>query len=132
MVFKTINANKLTFRVKVIPRIKKVGINYGQKKNNLKDLDCPWPIAEIAHQKNENIDSIGYPCILKDGNILIKVQIIRVVDVVKSMSSHCPFRPTLGIEKALEEISKNKGILYDPKIVEICISLFQGKGFNFK
>ncbi len=53
-------------------------------------------------------------------------------DVVEAMSSHRPYRPALGIDKALEEISKNKGTLYDPEVVDVCIKLFKEKGFKFE
>ena len=46
------------------------------------------------------------------------------------MSFHRPYRPALGIDKALEEISKNKGILYDPKVVDACLKLFKRKEFK--
>jgi len=54
-----------------------------------------------------------------------------VADVVEAMSSHRPYRPAYGIDKALEEISKNKGILYDPEVVNACLRLFNQKGFKF-
>ena len=47
------------------------------------------------------------------------------------MSSRRPYRPALGIDKALEEISQKKGILYDPKVVDACIRLIREKGFKF-
>jgi len=59
-------------------------------------------------------------------------RILSVSDVVEAMASHRPYRPGLGIDKALEEISKNKGILYDPQIVDTCVMLFTEKGFQFE
>ncbi|NTW06437.1 MAG: hypothetical protein HGA29_01190, partial [Syntrophaceae bacterium] len=52
-------------------------------------------------------------------------------DVVESMGSHRPYRPTLGIERALEEICQNRGILYDPNVVDACLALFRDKNFRF-
>jgi len=54
-----------------------------------------------------------------------------VADVIEAMSSHRPYRPALGIDAALEEISKNKGILYDPEVVDVCLKLFKEKEFEF-
>ncbi|MDD5497251.1 MAG: hypothetical protein PHP36_02345, partial [Atribacterota bacterium] len=69
---------------------------------------------------------------LKDKDILLEAKIIGVADVVEAMSSHRPYRPALPIEEALAEISKNKGILYEAKVVEACIRLFKEKGFSFE
>ena len=73
----------------------------------------------------------GYPNHLKGDKILLEAKIIGVADVVEAMSSHRPYRPALGIDKALEEISQNKGILYEPGVVNACLVLFKEKGFKF-
>jgi HD-GYP domain-containing protein (c-di-GMP phosphodiesterase class II) len=77
------------------------------------------------------LDGSGYPNGLKGENILQEAKIIAVADVVEAMSSHRPYRPALGIDKALEEISKNKGKLYDPDVVDACVRLFTEKDFKF-
>jgi putative nucleotidyltransferase with HDIG domain len=97
----------------------------------LKLIDFSWPVAEIILQHHENINGSGYPRGLKDDEILFEAKIICVADVVEAMSSHRPYRPALGIDKALEEISKNRGILYDPEAVDVCIKLFREKDFKF-
>ena len=99
--------------------------------NILKTIEFPWPIAQIVFQHHERINGSGYPQGLSGKNILIEAKILAVADVVEAMSSHRPYRPALGIDKALEEISKNKGILYDPEVVDACIKLFKEKGFKF-
>jgi len=98
----------------------------------LKKIDFIWPVAEIVLQHHERIDGSGYPRGLKGDEILIESKIISVADVVEAMNSHRPYRPALGIDKALEEISKNKGVLYDPKVVDICIRVFKEEGFRFE
>ena len=98
----------------------------------LKKIDFIWPVAEIVLQHHERINGSGYPRGLKNNEILIESKIIGVADVVEAMSSHRPYRPALGIDKALEEISKNKGILYDPEVVDICIKIFKEEGFRFE
>lgn len=98
----------------------------------LKSIDFPWPIAEIVLQHHERMNGSGYPRGLKDGDIRIEARIIGLADVVESMGSHRPYRPTLGIEKALDEIRTNRGILYDSDVVDICLALFQEKGFRFE
>ena len=97
----------------------------------LKTTEFSWPIAEIIHQHHENYNGSGYPQGLSDTQIMLEARIIRVADTVEAMSSHRPYRPALGIDKALEEISQNKGILYDPEIVEICLELFRKEEFIF-
>jgi len=97
----------------------------------LKSIDFSYPIARIVLQHHERIDGSGYPNNLKGNKILLEAKIIGVADVVEAMSSHRPYRPAWGIDKALEEISKNKGILYDPKVADACLKLFKRKEFKF-
>ena len=98
----------------------------------LKKIDFLWPIAEIVLQHHEKKNGSGYPRGLKGNEILLEAKIICVADVVEAMSSHRPYRPALGIDKALDEISQNKGILYDPEVVDACLKLFKEKGFKFE
>ena len=88
----------------------------------LKDIDFSWPLAEIVYQHHERLNGSGYPRGLKGEDISPEAQILMVADVVEAMSSCRPYRPALGVEVALEEIEKNKGILYDPEVVEVCWS----------
>ena len=98
----------------------------------LKKIDFLWPVAEIVLQHHEKINGSGYPGGLKGNEILLEAKIICVADVVEAMSSHRPYRPALGIDAALEEISKNRGILYDPEVVDMCLKLFKEKSFKFE
>jgi PAS domain S-box-containing protein/putative nucleotidyltransferase with HDIG domain len=98
----------------------------------LKRIELPHQVTKIMLQHHERIDGSGYPEGLKGENILIEARILAVADVVEAMASHRPYRAALGMEKALEEISKNKGILYDRKVVEACLKLFIEKNFKFK
>jgi len=84
----------------------------------LKGIEFPYDIARIVLQHHERIDGSGYPQGLCDDDILLEARILAVADVVEAMSSHRPYRPALGLEKALEEISLKKGKLYDPRVVE--------------
>ncbi len=97
----------------------------------LKNIEFPWPIAKIVLQHHERIDGSGYPMGLKDKKILHEAKILGVADVVEAMCSHRPYRPAPGIDKALEEILQNKGVLYNPDVVDACFYLFKGKGFTF-
>jgi PAS domain S-box-containing protein len=76
----------------------------------LKDVESPWPLAEIVHQHHERMDGSGYPRNLKGDEILMEARIMAIADVVESMASHRPYRPALGLSAALEEI-ENKGTL---------------------
>ncbi|RLC38791.1 MAG: PAS domain S-box protein [Candidatus Coatesbacteria bacterium] len=98
----------------------------------LKSIEFPWPIAEIVLQHHERMDGSGYPQGLEGDDILVEARILGVADVVEAMTSHRPYRPAHSIETALNEIDKNKGILYDTKIVDICIHLFTENVFNFE
>ena len=98
----------------------------------LKEVEFPWPIAQIVLQHHERLNGSGYPQGLKGDEILLEARIIMVADVVEAMASHRPYRPGLGLDKALGEISGNKGILYDPAVVDACLKLFTQKGFELK
>lgn len=98
----------------------------------LKGIDFPYPIIQIILQHHERNNGLGYPNRLTGDEILLEAKIIGVADVVEAMSSHRPYRPALGVEAALEEITKNKGMLYDPEIVDVCVKLFKEKGFKFE
>ena len=97
----------------------------------LKSIEFPWPIAQIVLQHHERMDGSGYPNGLSGKQILIEARILAVADVVEAMSSFRPYRPALGIERALGEIKKNRGRLYDPEVVNACVKLFSKKGFRF-
>ena len=77
------------------------------------------------------MDGSGYPRGLRDGDIMLEAKILSVADVVEAMASFRPYRPALGIERALEEIAKNKGILYDPAVVDTCLRIFSDHKFKF-
>jgi len=89
----------------------------------LREVDFPWPVAEIAHQHHERMNGSGYPRGLKGEEILLEARIITVADVVESMVSHRPYRPSLGINAAREEIAEKSGVLYDSAVVDACLSL---------
>ena len=97
----------------------------------LKDLDFPWPVARMVLEHHERMNGSGYPNGLTGDNILKESRILSVADVVESMASHRPYRPSLGIEAALEEIEKNRGTLYDNAVVDVCLRLFLEKGYQF-
>jgi len=98
----------------------------------LKDIEFPWPVASIVYQHHERMNGSGYPQGLSDDDILLEARILAVADVVEAMSSHRPYRPSLGLDYALDEISKNKGILYDPAVVETCLKIINEKKYVFK
>jgi HD-GYP domain-containing protein (c-di-GMP phosphodiesterase class II) len=96
----------------------------------LKDIDFPWPVARTVLEHHERMNGSGYPNGLTGDNILLESRILSVADVVESMASHRPYRPSLGIEAALEEIEKNRGTLYDHVVADACLRLFREKGFQ--
>jgi len=98
----------------------------------LKNVEFPWPVANIVLQHHERLNGSGYPLGLSGKEIIIEAKILEVADVVEAMTNHRPYRPALGIEVAFKEIENNKDILYDPQVVDACIKLFKEKGFKFK
>jgi PAS domain S-box-containing protein len=96
----------------------------------LKTIDFPWPVAETVLQHHERINGSGYPQGLRGEDILIESKIIAVADVVEAISAHRPHRASLGIQSSLKEISDNRGILYEPQVVDSCISIIKRAKFS--
>jgi len=97
----------------------------------LKDVKFPWPIAEMVLQHHESLDGSGYPRGLKGDQILLEAKIIAVADVVEAITSHRPYRPGLGIDVALDEIKRYRGVRFDEKVVDACVKLFTVQGYKF-
>lgn len=98
----------------------------------LKDIEFPWPIAQMVLQHHERLDGSGYPHGLKGESILFEARILSVADVVEAISAHRPYRPGFGVEVALQEIAKQRGILYDPQVVDACLAVFRERNYTFK
>jgi putative two-component system response regulator len=97
----------------------------------LKQIEFPWPLAEIILQHHERLDGSGYPRALTDGQIMLPARILSVADVFETIASHRPYRPSLGLARAMEEIRENRGRLYDERVVDVCLALIQEERFNF-
>jgi putative nucleotidyltransferase with HDIG domain len=98
----------------------------------LKEMDFPWPVAQIVLQHHERMDGSGYPQSLLGEGIILEARVLGVADVVEAMASYRPYRPARGIDKALEEISQNRGVLYDPEVADACLKLFTEEGFELE
>jgi HD-GYP domain-containing protein (c-di-GMP phosphodiesterase class II) len=97
----------------------------------LAGMDLPRPLALTIWQHHERLDGSGYPRQLRADDIIPEARILAVADVFEAMASSCPYRPALGIDRALEEISGNRGKLYDPIAADTCLKLVKEKGFKF-
>ncbi len=97
----------------------------------LKEIDFPWPLADVVLQHHERMNGSGYPQRLKGNNILLEARIVAVADVVEAISSHRPYRPAIGSDHAIDEIKFNRGHLYDPDVVDACLSALES-GFEFE
>jgi PAS domain S-box-containing protein/putative nucleotidyltransferase with HDIG domain len=98
----------------------------------IKSIELPWPVAMTVLQHHERLNGSGYPLGISGNEILLEAKILGVADVIEAMSSHRPYRPALGMAKALEEISQNAGVLYDKEVVEACLKVLQQDGFGFR
>ena len=98
----------------------------------LKTVEFPWPIADIVIQHHERMNGSGYPSGIKEGEIILEARILGVADVVEAMNSYRSYRAPLGVDKALRQISRKRGVLYDPTVVDACVRLFTEKGFEFE
>ena len=97
----------------------------------LSSIEFPWPVAKIVLQHQERLDGSSYPQGLKGDEIIIEAKILGVADTIEAMASHRPYRPALGIDEALKEISSKRGLLYDPSVVDACLKLFNEGKFKF-
>ncbi|KAA6184619.1 response regulator [Thiohalocapsa marina] len=91
----------------------------------LKNINFPWPIAEIVGQHHERLDGSGYPKGLRGDDILLQARILAVADVVESMSTTRPYRRALGVEVAIEEIQRGAGVKFDPEVVAAFLRIHQ-------
>jgi len=98
----------------------------------LRNIEFPWPVAEIVYQHHERLDGSGYPRGLKGEDISLEARIMCVADVVEAMASHRPYRPAFSIEKALLEIIQKKGLIYDSRVVDACMKLFNDKDYKLE
>ena len=98
----------------------------------LKTLDLPWPVAQVVNQHHERINGSGYPSHLVGDDIILEAKVLAVADVVEAIASHRPYRPARGIGEALDEVSKQKGTLYDAAVVDSCVKIFKEQGFKFQ
>ena len=98
----------------------------------LKTIEFPWPVAGTALQHHERMDGSGYPQGLRASDILVEARIIAVADVIEAMVSHRPYRPAHATGEAFEEISQNKGTLYDPEVVDASLEVIMERGFHFR
>lgn len=97
----------------------------------LKNVDFPWPVAEMVYQHHEHLDGSGYPRHLAGDAIMLGARIITVADVVEAIALYRPYRPGLGIDAALAEIERHRGSYYDAGVVDACLRLFRAEGFKF-
>jgi HD-GYP domain-containing protein (c-di-GMP phosphodiesterase class II) len=98
----------------------------------LKKIDFPWPLADIVLQHHERMDGSGYPNGLAGDAIMMEARILSVSDVFETIGSHRPYRPSLGLKKAMGELTGNSGTLYDSDVVAACLGLVEGNQFHFK
>lgn len=91
----------------------------------LKNIEFPYPVAEVIYQHHERIDGSGYPRGLKGDEIALEARIIGVADVIDAMASYRPYRPALGVDAAIEEIVKFRGVTYDPIVVDACLKVYK-------
>ena len=97
----------------------------------LKDIDFPWPVALAVVQHHERLDGSGYPYGLSGSDIIREARILAVADVVEAIVSHRPYRPALGLDQAVAEISQHQGDRYDPEVVDACLKLLSEQRFAF-
>lgn len=107
-----------------------VKLHSGHGLGILSVVEFPWPVAEIAHQHHERLDGSGYPQGLVNGSIIPEARILAVADVIEAMATHRPYRPSLGLETALEEIERGAGAQYDADVATAAVRLFRERAYQ--
>lgn len=97
----------------------------------LKPIEFPWPVAEIVFQHHEHLDGSGYPSGLRGDSIRLEARVLTVADLVEAISSHRPYRVAMGNHIALDQLRMGAGTIFDPQIVDVCLSLFESGEFEF-
>lgn len=98
----------------------------------LVDIEFDQPISQIILQHHERMNGSGYPRGLSGEDIIAEARVLAVADVVESMVSHRPYRPALGLDRALAEISQNRGSHFDPTVADTCLKLCASGRFVFE
>jgi putative nucleotidyltransferase with HDIG domain len=98
----------------------------------LRNVEFPWPVADIVLQHHERMDGSGYPAGKTGGDILVEARVLAVADVVEAMTAHRPYRAALSVEEAIDEIVLNRGTLFDSRVVDACVQLINGKKYKIE
>lgn len=98
----------------------------------LKNVTFPWNISRAVLEHHERLDGSGYPNSLNADQISIEGRILAVADVIEAMSAYRPYRPALGIDYALAEIERGRGVIYDAKVVDACLNLFRERNYKIE
>ncbi|TKB24252.1 response regulator [Desulfopila sp. IMCC35006] len=98
----------------------------------LKNIPFPWPCAQMVFQHHERLDGSGYPLGLRGDEMLLESKILAVADVTEATSSFRPYRPAKGMEAALADLRKCRGITLDAEAVDACLEIFESGTFVFE
>lgn len=96
----------------------------------VENVEFIWPIKEMILQHHERLDGSGYPNGLSGDDIILEARIIAVADVLEAITSHRPYRPALGVDKAIEVLSEGRGTAFDSVIVDTCLNLLESNQFE--
>jgi putative nucleotidyltransferase with HDIG domain len=96
----------------------------------LKDVPFSWPIAEAVRQHHERLDGSGYPRGLKGDAIIPEARVLGIADTIEAMTSHRPYRPGLGLDKAIEQVKLEAGIRLDAQMSQAACELLEQDEFR--
>ena len=102
-------------------------IGYGIVKN----IDFGWPVEKIVHQHHERWDGSGYPQGLVGDDIALEARIVAVADVIESMGTNRPYRPSIPWARVLDEITGGRGTRYDPGVVDAALRVLDANAAKF-
>jgi HD-GYP domain-containing protein (c-di-GMP phosphodiesterase class II) len=97
----------------------------------LRPAALPEVVMDAVLQHHERLDGSGYPHGLVGDEISLFGRILAVADVAEAMSSHRPYRPALGMGRALAELESGRGSRFDAEACDVCFALFRDGGFSF-
>jgi HD-GYP domain-containing protein (c-di-GMP phosphodiesterase class II) len=91
----------------------------------VKKIGFPFNLAEIVGCHHEYLDGSGYPRGVGADAIPLEARILTVSDIVESISADRPYRKSLGLAAALDEIRRLRGTRLDPEVVDACLDVVE-------
>lgn len=81
--------------------------------------------AEIALYHHEKFDGTGYPEGLKGKSIPLSARMLAIIDVFDAITHRRVYKGAESVESALEYLKVNRGIHFDPALVDLFLNNYE-------